>query len=130
MTVKDMETDDGFREFVLENEERILELLRSGKTKAGSRFGAETEKGKAFAKGVVEAFMSRDVQEHFIRMGIEMLMGVGAFIKALPLPDELAPIVDAVSEQNETLEGIISKQGSGRKPKKKKDDTIQKIEVK
>ena len=120
-------TEEEFREFILENEERILEIIGTRK-KAGSKFCKEREKGKAFTKGVLEAFMSKEVQEHFIRMGLEMMMGVGALIKALPLPEELSPVVDAVTEQNDALEGMVKKSNPS-KPRKKKS-AVEKIEVK
>jgi len=121
-------TEEEFREFILDNEEKILEIIQARKSKAGSKFGKEVEKGKAFTKGVLEAFMSKEVQEHFIRMGLEMMMGIGALIKALPLPEELSPVVDAVTEQNDALEGMVKKSGSP-KPRKKKSP-VEKIEVK
>ena len=121
-------TEEEFREFVLDNEEKISEILRAGRSKADSKLSKEVEKGKAFTKGVLEAFMSKDVQEHFIRMGVEMMMGIGALIRALPLPDEFGPVVDAVAEQNEALGEMVSK-SSSRKPRKKKS-SLEKIEVK
>jgi len=120
-------TEEELREFILENEEKILEILQSRKSKAESKFSEEMEKSKALTKGVLEAFMNKEVQGHFIRMGIEMMMGVGALIKALPLPEEFSPLVDAVTEQNDALEGMVKKNPG--KTKKKKSD-VEKIEVK
>lgn len=113
MTAKKKEKapEEDLAEFVLANEERILEILKAKEEEAESKIGSKIEeekaKGKAFVKGVVEAITDREVTEHFMSMGIEFMLGVSSFIKALPWPDEMKPFVDMVSEQKDALSTVM-----------------------
>jgi hypothetical protein len=139
MKAKKTETDEDIRRFVLENEERIREILRAEipeevpcpDEETGRKFlrgiGPDAEKGKKFVKGITDALMDKDVQKHFVRMWLEMAMGIGALVKALPLPEEMSPFVDAVSERKDALENVVSKRAGT--PRKKKQP-VEKIEVK
>lgn len=101
--------EENFEEFVLQNEERIMEILMAGKSNVESKIGAEKEKGKAFVKGMVEAITNPEVTEHFMSMGIELLLGIGALVKAMPWPEEMQPFVEMVSEQKDTLSSVMCK---------------------
>ena len=114
--------------FVIENEEKILKMLKDGKIGPKAKMEREAEKGKAFMKGVIQALTDKEVQGHFMRMGLEMIMGIGALIKALPLPEEMAPLVENVTEQTDALGEIVNRKEPGAPKKKKKP--IEKIEVK
>ena len=85
------------------------------------------DKGKDFAKGIFEAMMKREVQEHFIAMGVEFMLGMAEFMKALPIPEDI----------KSTVKGEIKKDTcsdcKGPEPKKKpatsKKKSIEKIEL-
>ena len=129
MTERKTKKEESIEDFVLENEERILEMLKDGKIGPKAKMEREAEKGKAFVKGVIQALTDKEVQGHFMRMGLEMIMGIGALIKALPLPEEMAPLVDNVTEQTDALGEIVNRKDTGA-AKKKKRPTAEKIEVK
>lgn len=123
--------EENFEEFVLQNEERIMEILMAGRSKAESRITAEKEKGKAFVKGVVEAITDREVTEHFMSMGIEFMLGIGALVKAMPWPEEAQPFVDMVSEQKEALGSVMCKRNPSCGAKgKDSSPSLEKIELK
>lgn len=143
MTAKkkpEMSEEEKFEEFVLENEERIMEILMEGKSQITTKIEAKKTEGKEFVKGMIEAMMNRDVQEHFMSMGIEFIMGVSAFIKAMPLPEEFKPFVDAVSEQKDAIGDLMCRNNPNcaaapakkttAKKKTASTSSIEKIELK
>lgn len=107
MTAKKTEPEENIEDFVLKNEERILEILKEKESKARNKISEEKEKGKAFVKGMVEAVTNKEVTEHFMSMGIEFVLGMGALIKAMPWPEEMKPFVDLVSEQKDAISSVM-----------------------
>lgn len=114
-TKKSMEAIDSkfdeFREFVLENRELIEKILDDGyggareaayasrkvaeKTREGVSMGLETAEELAFS--TFRAVTSKEVQAHFVRMGLEFLQGMDALLRALPLPGVLEDAYEEAS---------------------------------
>lgn len=129
-------------EFVLANEEKILEILKAKEAEAESevedelnkvesKIKEEKEKGKALVKGVVEAITDREVTEHFMSMGIEFMLGIGALVKALPWPEEMKPFVDMVGEQKDALSSVMCRNNPncGAKQKELPSPALERIEL-
>ncbi len=85
-----------FRDFILENRDVIVEILREipesvdlekakdNPVNKALRRGAES--AEDMARETFRAITSKEVQIHFVRMGLEFFMGMEALLKALPLP--------------------------------------------
>lgn len=58
----------------------------------------QVEKVKNSMKDLASAFLSPEVQRHFVNMGIEMMMGVSALIEAVPKPKIVEEVVEKASE--------------------------------
>ena len=83
-------TDEEFMQFVIENKERIIELMKTvdstsdndlkdyvknTERKVKDRAHQAKDKTEDFAKDMYSAVMNPDVHKHFIRMGMEFFMG-------------------------------------------------------
>ena len=93
-----------------------------------SKFEEEMEKGKDFAKSLFEAMTRPEVQQHFMAMAKEFMLGMTEFMKALPIPEDMK----AMAKQ-EFGGDCANCKGPGTKKKPttpKKKPAIEKIEVK
>jgi len=85
----------------------------------------EKDRFKEMVKGTVEAFTSREVQEHFMSAGIELMLAFGTMIKNVPVPSVFEPATEMVGEQMDAM-SVVRKRPA--KPKKK-EESIEKIEL-
>ena len=53
-------------------------------------------------KEFTEAITNKDVQRHFIRMGMEFMMGMSALIEAMPKPEFAEDVMDKASDLKKT----------------------------
>ena len=73
--------DIDIEQFVKENREKIEEILKAQKEK-----NTETEET---LKGVFATLMKPEIQRHFLRAGIEVLSGIEAMLRNVPMSDEM-----------------------------------------
>ncbi|MFA5452218.1 MAG: hypothetical protein WC248_01415 [Candidatus Methanomethylophilaceae archaeon] len=105
------EADSDFEKFVLENSEKIIAVLKAQKNDAEVLFSDEKAKVEDLAKmnkekieeyadakkakveevaiGVFGAVANPVVQRHFIKMGMEFMMGMDEMLKAMPMPEAM-----------------------------------------
>lgn len=60
-----------------------------------------TDKGqeiKEMARKMVNAVTNRETQKHFIRAGMEMMMGFDALLRNMPMTDDMKVILDKSTE--------------------------------
>ena len=86
----------------------------------------EKDRFKGMVKETVEAFTSREVQEHFMSAGIELMLAFGTMIKNIPVPSAFEPATEMVGEQMDAMGSVVRKRPA--KPKKK-EESIEKIEL-
>ena len=108
--------DTDIEQFVKENREKIEEILSRSEKDPGRK--AEERMKKVFA-----AFMSPEVQKHFLKAGLEALSGIEAIIRNVPVPDKAA---EKAREARETVKDVMC-EVKGCKPSKGKK--VKKIEV-
>lgn len=100
--------DEEFMDFINDNRDRIKALMEDDddfrqylKTKAKEAKEKVSEKSDRFeetVKDVFRAMFAPEVQKHVIGAGVEMMLGINAFLKSLPVPDKAKGIVDSVEE--------------------------------
>ena len=124
---KDM-TDEEFMEFINANKERMDSLMgeRSG-FKTLVKYNAKKAKGKVedaadatedTVKKVVDALFSPEVQKHMIGAGVEIMLGIGAIFKAMPVPKSAQPFVDKMEEVRSNAQTVYCSKNPGC-PRKK-----------
>ena len=101
-------TDEEFIEFINANKDRMKALMGDDDSvKAFLKENAKKAKKKAEeqkdafednVKRVFEAIFSTEVQKHVIGAGVELVLGINALLKAMPVPEKAQPIVDKMSE--------------------------------
>ena len=101
-------TDEEFIEFINANKERMNALMGDDKgVKTFIKENAKKAKDKAehakdateeSVKKVFNALFSPEVQKHMFTAGVEIMLGIGAIIKAMPVPEKAQPIVDKMAE--------------------------------
>lgn len=101
-------TDSELEDFIRENREILERLLRQEKDRAGRIYNKETQKaeelkGKAEEKTAefIAAVTDPEIHKHFMRAGFEILMGAGAMLKAMPMPDKVRSTLDLAKETRE-----------------------------
>jgi hypothetical protein len=144
-------TEISMEEFVKNNMDEILAILdaQGSETEEGSetekkktnkcntcskkkmedqmdKVKEEKERFKEVVKGTVEAFTSREVQEHLMSAGIELMLAFGTMLKNIPVPSVFEPATEMVGEQMDAVGAVVRKRPA--KPKKK-EETIEKIEL-
>ncbi|NLL94901.1 MAG: hypothetical protein GX224_04000 [Thermoplasmatales archaeon] len=98
---------DDLRDFVLGNRDIILGILNEASDEAPDLDRARNDTvGGALRRGIdstgdsvretFRAITSKEVQTHFVRMGLEFFMGMEALIRALPLPGVLEDAYEEV----------------------------------
>jgi len=73
--------------FLNEEKEYFKGMFEEEQSKAEEFFGEKKKKAKETAEDVFKAFNDPDVQRHFMKMGIEFMMGMSALMKVMPFPD-------------------------------------------
>lgn len=61
----------------------------------------QSDKGqemKEVARKMISAFTNRETQKHFIRAGMEIMMGFEALVRNMPMTDEMKTVMDKSTE--------------------------------
>jgi|GEM_PF-4131604 len=153
---KTKKTEISMEEFVKNNMDEILEILEAQRSETDADEGTENavkkraskcdtctkkkiekkmdkakeekDRVKEMVRGTVEAFTDREVQEHFLSAGIELMLAFGTIIKNLPVPSVFEPATQMVGEQMDAMGSVVRKHPA--KPKKKKmTEVFEKIEL-
>ena len=88
-------TDEEFMAFINANKERMNALM--GNDKDVKTFLKENAK-KAKAKVEKATDATEETVKHVIGAGVELVLGISAALKAMPVPEKAQPIVDKMSE--------------------------------
>ena len=140
MTKSKEMSDEEFAEFINANKERLSALMNEDKgLKAFIKENAKKAKKKVeeaadateeSVKKVVSAMFSQEVQRHMIGAGVELMLGFGAILKAMPVPQRAEPIVDKMAEVRRNAQSVYCAKNPGC-PRKKADAKIEtkKIEL-
>ena len=120
-----MKDTESLEEFVKNNKEKILEILKEEGDKARSKVESKKSKVAEMVKETVEVATSKEVQEHLISAGVELMMAFATLIKNMPTPEILEPVVDMVKERSETMEAAAKRS----KKTEKKKSSVEKIEL-
>ena len=101
-------TDEEFMAFINANKERMNTLMGNDKDvkaflkenakKAKAKVEKVTDATEDTVKKVFSAIFSPEVQKHVIGAGVELVLGISAALKAMPVPEKAQPIVDKMSE--------------------------------
>ena len=57
-------------------------------------------------KKVFDAIFSPEVQKHVIGAGVELVLGISAALKAMPVPEKAQPIVDKMVEVRQNASAV------------------------
>ena len=140
MTKSKEMSDEEVAEFINANKERLSALMNEDKgLKAFIKENAKKAKKKVeeaadateeSVKKVVSAMFSQEVQRHMIGAGVELMLGFGAILKAMPVPQRAEPIVDKMAEVRRNAQSVYCAKNPGC-PRKKTDAKIEtkKIEL-
>ncbi len=109
-------TDEEFMAFINANKERMNTLMGDDKdVKAFIKDNAKKAKAKVEKAGdavegtvkkVFEAIFSPEVQKHVIGAGVELVLGISAALKAMPVPEKAQPIVDKMVEVRQNASSV------------------------
>ena len=133
---KDM-TDDEFVEFINASKDRIEALMGKNDLRVQIKNGAKKAKAKVetasdavedSVKKVFNAFFSPEVQKHVISAGVELMLGVSAIAKAMPVPEKVQPVVDKFSEFRKNAKSVYCSKNPDC-PKKAVKAEVKKIEL-
>ncbi len=90
-------SDEEIEAFIKENRELIEKLMdrkesescrgESGETRTGRKIHEEREKAESMFRDTYYAFTDPEVQKYFMRMGMDLMMGMSALIQRIPGPD-------------------------------------------
>ena len=104
---KDM-TDEEFIEFINANRERMNTLMgddggmktfiKENAKKAKTKIEQATDATEESVKKVLSAIFSPEVQKHMVSAGVELMLGFGAILKGMPVPQKAQPVVDKMGE--------------------------------
>ena len=118
-----------------EEKEMMEKFIKEGKGSFKETFDSECEKADEFAKQkkekakekaeeVFNAFTDPDVQRHFMKMGMEFMMGMNALIKAMPFPDF---VKEAAGKAEEARKGTSDDFSNSEKSKP--NSGLEKIDI-
>ena len=135
-------TDEEFMQFVIENKERIIELMKTvdstsdndlkdyvknTERKVKDRAHQAKDKTEDFAKDMYSAVMNPDVHKHFIRMGMEFFMGLNELASRMPMPDSVKQFKEDVSTSTTEVRSEFCKNNKDCPAKAKSN--LEKIEL-
>ena len=99
--------DEEFKKFILDNKDRILNILQENlpdsddvdrafeyADKAKAKVSEKKDAVEDVAKQVYTAFTAPEVHKHFIKMGMELFMGLNEIADRLPVPDSVRKVRD------------------------------------
>lgn len=105
--------DEEFKNFILENKDRVKELLRDEDSEFRYFVKSELKSMKKKAKkakkkfeakadekfnGFKDAAFSPEVQKHLVGAGVEMMLGITALISAIPKSERFQEAFDQAEE--------------------------------
>ncbi len=133
-------SDPEIERFFSENKEMIERLLREEKEifistfeqekeKVGELMDEQKDKAKEMAQGVVNMVTDPEVQRHFMAVGMELLMGMNALMRAAPVPDTVKDMMDKAEEMRKTTADNFCKTNPDCN-KKPKPAAPEKIDIK
>ena len=135
-------TDEEFMQFVIENKERIIELMKTvdstsdndlkdyvknTERKVKDRAHQAKDKTEDFAKDMYSAVMNPDVHKNFIRMGMEFFMGLNELASRMPMPDSVKQFKEDVSTSTTEVRSEFCKNNKDCPAKAK--NNLEKIEL-
>ncbi|MBQ2762285.1 MAG: hypothetical protein IJF47_01040 [Candidatus Methanomethylophilaceae archaeon] len=135
-------TDEEFMQFVIENKEKIIELMKTvdstsdndlkdyvknTERKVKDRAHQAKDKTEDFAKDMYSAVMNPDVHKHFIRMGMEFFMGLNELASRMPMPDSVKQFKEDVSTSTTEVRSEFCKNNKDCPAKAKSN--LEKIEL-
>ena len=135
---KDM-TDDEFIEFINASKDRIEMLMGHGDG-LRTQFKDNAKKAKAkvesagdavedSVKKVFGAIFSPEVQKHMVSAGVELMLGLSAIVKAMPVPEKAQPVVDKVTEMKKNAKSVYCSKNPDCPKKKAAKTETKKIEL-
>ena len=80
-------------------------------------------------KKVFSAIFSPEVQKHVIGAGVELVLGISAALKAMPVPEKAQPIVDKMSEIRANASSVYCAKNPGCPRKKASEPEGKRIEI-
>ena len=133
-------TDEEFIEFINANRERmdtlmggdsgIKTFIKENAKKAKKKAEEAADATEESVKKIVSAIFSPTVQKHMIGAGVELMLGFGAILKAMPVPQKAEPIVDKMSEIRRNAQSVYCSKNP-ECPKKRAETKVEtrKIEL-
>lgn len=108
-------------------EETVIKGAKKARKKTEELKGDKSETVKENAKEFAKAVFDPEVQKHFMRMGMEFVLGMSAFFDAIPKPD----FVEDVAKDAKETQAEISKEFCDANPNcvRKKKPSVKKIEL-
>lgn len=89
---------------------------------------AEREMKEA-ARAVFAAVTNRETQRHFIRAGMEIMLGFDALLRSMPMPDAAKSIVEKGSEYMDFLGKEICAVNPNCRHREQGGDELEKIDI-
>ena len=139
--------DEEMIEFIRRNKERVAELLKdekvfaedlAGEAKNSAEKAAEKvkekvshgkERAEETAKDIYKAIMNPEAHRHFVRMGLELFMGLSAIMEKMPMPKPIREFREDLEESREGVQKEFCKTNKNCAAKKSADDGIERIEI-
>lgn len=113
------EIADGLREDLSPGAGRLKESIEEKKEKAEDAF-----------KDVYKAFMNPDAHRHFVKMGLEFFMGLGAIMDGMPVPDSVRRFQEDVRESRKGVRQEFCRSNEDCAARRKdSDDPVTRIEI-
>lgn len=123
------ENRDMIEKLLKEEKEMIKDTFEEEKEKMEALLEEQKDKAKEAAQGVVNMITDPDVQKHFMAVGLELLMGINALMKAAPMPDSVKEMVDKAEDVRKSASDNFCKNNPDCN-KKPKPAAPEKIEIK
>lgn len=140
-------TDRELREFLKANMTRIKELMDDEVACAGEMadglkedlsstadrlresISEKKDRAEDVAKDIYKAFMNPEAHKHFVRMGMELFMGIGAIMESMPMPDAVRRFHEDVKDSRKGVQTEFCRSNEDCAAKRKTDDSITRIEI-
>ena len=132
-------TDEEFMAFINANKERMNALmgedrdvkafLKNNAKKAKAKVEKVTDAADETVKKVFDAIFSPEVQRHVIGAGVELVLGISAALKSMPVPDKAQPIVDKMVEVRSNASSVYCAKNPKCPRKKASESKGKKIEI-
>ncbi|MFA7342246.1 MAG: hypothetical protein WCY65_03655 [Candidatus Methanomethylophilaceae archaeon] len=84
---------------------------------------------KDMAKQMLAAFTNRETQRHFIRAGMEMMMGFDALLRSMPMTDDMKAVMDKATEYATFVSKEICSVNPNCSCRNHKSDDLEKIDL-